>query len=92
MGARLLDIEGMTHCNVRLQDAARVLYGQGALYRWTATALEDRFARMESSDPDVTTYFGSALEFMDPDGSWTKAFYECDWNSETGEIIDVRTR
>ena len=93
LAARLLDIEGMTHCNVRLQDAARVLYREGALYRWTATEIEERFGRMLSDDPgrDIT-YFGSALEFMDPDGTWTKAFYECDWNSETGEIVDVRVR
>ena len=92
LGARLLDIEGMTHCNVSLQAAARLIYAEGALHRWKATGLEDRFARMESSDQDVTTYFGNALEFMDPDGRWTKAFYECDWNNETGEVVDVRTR
>ena len=92
LASRVLDLEGMTHCNVRLQDAARVLYRDGALYRWTATELEERFGRMLSDDPDVTTYFGNALEFMNPDGTWTKAFYECDWNSETGEIVDVRVQ
>ena len=92
LAARLLDIEGMTHCNIRLQDAARVLYSDGALYRWTTTELEERFGQMESSNLDVTTYFGSAIEFMNPDGTWIRTFYQCDWNHETGEIIDVRTR
>ena len=29
---------------------------------------------------------------MNPDGDMDQGpFYECDWNSETGEIVDVRT-
>ena len=54
--------------------------------------MEERFGRLTSGDPDVTTYFGNALEFMNPDGTWVRTFYECDWNSETGEIVDVRAR
>lgn len=89
----LADIEGMTHCNVRLQEAARAAADVvDGLYRWTETELEERFGRMRSDDPNVTTYFGNAIEFRDEDGSWVPAWYECDWDGETAEIVDVRVR
>ena len=92
LAARLADVEARTACNVRLGDAARTLYHAGALYRWTETDLEARFGRRQSTNPGILVYFGNALEFMDEDGSWVRAFYECDWNTETGEVVDVRTR
>ena len=88
----LADIEAMTHCNVRLSDAARVLYGAGNLYRWTETDLQARFTeKRPTGDPDLATYVGDAIEFQDEDGSWVRAIYECDFNAESGEIVDVRT-
>lgn len=92
LAARLADAEARAACNVRLTDAARVLFYQGAVHRWTETDLEARFGRRLSADPDVLVYFGNALEFMNEDGSWVRAFYECDWNTETGEIVDVRVQ
>ncbi len=92
LAARLADVEARTACNVRLGDAARTLYHAGALYRWTETDLEARFGRRQSNDPGIWVYFGNALEFMNEDGSWVRAFYECDWNTETGEIVDVRVQ
>ena len=50
----LIDIEGMTHCNVRLQDAARVLYRDGALYRWTATETRRAVSRTDAVGRFVT--------------------------------------
>ena len=80
----------MTECNIRLSDAARVMYRAGALYRWTETALEARFPEQRSTGA-VTVYIGDALEFLDEDGSWVRAVYECDYDHHAGEVADVRS-
>ena len=65
----------------------------GAAFRWTETRIEARFTeRRSTGDSDVISYVGDAIEFMDEDGSWIRASYECDWNHETGEIVNVRTQ
>ena len=86
-----MDADGMGMCNIRLSDAARAVYGAGGLYRWTETQLEARFPRKRPAGGDVTTYIGDAIEFMDEDGSWLRAVYECDYDHDAGEIVDVRT-
>ena len=87
-----LDAEAMVTCQTLIQDTVRTLRNQGASYRWTTIELNERFGRRLSNDPDVLVYFGSALEFMGESGEWVRAFYECDWNTETGEVVDVRAR
>ena len=88
MGSRLADIEARTVCNARLTDAATTLFYAGARHRWTVPDAETRFSEKWFTDvPNVTTYMGSALEFMNPDGSWTRTIYECDWNSETARSL-----
>ena len=87
---RLADVLAMTDCNIRLQDAARVMFYAGALNRWTETALEARFPRKRSAGR-VTTYIGDAIEFMDEDRSWVRAVYECDYDHDAGEVADVRS-
>ena len=85
-------LDAMTACQTRLQDAARTIYGAGAVYRWTSPRLGDRFSDARRPSQDVRTVIGDAIEFRDEDGSWLRAIYECDFNHETGEVIDVRTR
>ena len=88
---RLMDADGMGMCNIRLQDAARAVYGAGGLYRWTETQLAARFPEKRSAGGDVVTYVGNAIEFRDEDGSWLRAVYECDYDHDAGEIVAVRT-
>ena len=85
-------MEGMIACQDRLQDAARVLYGAGAVYRWTSPRLGDRFSDARRPSQGVRTLIGDAIEFLDEDGSWLRAIYECDVSTETGQVVDVRTR
>lgn len=93
LSERMMTAEARGACNVRLSDAARFLVSQGAMYRWMSPDLDVRFpGRRETGDPDVVTYWGRALQFRDEDGSWVRATYECDFNHDTGEIVDVRTR
>ena len=77
-------------CNIRFQNSARSLFGSGQLYRWTEVALEARFPRKREAG-SVTTYIGEAIEFRDDDGSWLRAVYECDYDHDASEIVDVRT-
>ncbi|MCY4668861.1 MAG: hypothetical protein OXC29_12860 [Rhodococcus sp.] len=88
---QMLDAEAMTACQDVIQEAARDLYRQGGLYRWTQTALTARLSRRESKG-DATTYGGNALQVMNQNGEWAWAFYECDWSNRTREIVDVRVR
>lgn len=85
-------MEGMIVCQDRLQDAARVLYGAGAVYRWTSPRLGDRFSDARRPSQGVRTLIGDAIEFLNEDGSWLRAIYECDFRTETGQVVDVRTR
>ena len=89
---RMLDAEAKTYCQDQLQEAARSFRDQGGQYRWTTVDLNKRFGSRQSTDPDVVVYFGRALEVMGPDGTWTPAFYQCDWNTATEEIVDVHVR
>ena len=86
---RLLDADGMNMCSLNLQGRQRILYGEGALSRWTATGLAERFPRKRSTG-SVTTYVGDAIQFRDADGSWLNATYECDYDHDASEVVDVR--
>ena len=87
---RFMDADGRNMCNIRFQNSARSLFGSGQLYRWTEVALEARFPRKREAG-SVTTYIGDAIEFRDDDGSWLRAVYECDYDHDASEIVDVRT-
>ena len=91
---RMMDADGRGMCNLRLVEAARVSASQaGTLHRWRTTDLFERFPRRTpTANPDVITYGGSAVEFQDDDGSWIRASYECDYDHDAGEIVDVRVR
>ena len=92
LAERVADLSAMTDCNIRFQDSARILYAAGALFRWTETKLEERFTQKRSTgNPNVTTYLGDAIEFLDEDGTWIRATYECDYDAAAEEIVDVRT-
>ena len=86
---RLLDADGMNMCSLNLQTRQRILYGEVALSRWTTTELAARFPRKRSTG-SVTTYIGDAIQFRDDDGSWLNAIYECDYDHDAGEVVDVR--
>lgn len=89
----LADVEGMTNCNVRMSDAAQVLFREGDISRWTATSLDARFpVKRATDDPDVRTYGGDAIEFRVDRDIWLQAVYECDFDTESGEVVDVRTQ
>ncbi len=90
---RMMDADGKGMCNIRLADAARAITAtDGTLHRWTTTNLDARFPEKGSTtDPDVITYYGDAIEFMEDDGSWLRAVYGCDYDHDAGEVVRVRT-
>jgi hypothetical protein len=90
---RMMDADGKGMCNIRLQDTARAITAQsGTLHRWTTRYLDERFPeKSPTADPDVTTYYGNAIEFMEDDGSWLRMAYGCDYDHDAGEIVRVRT-
>lgn len=93
LAERLRRAEGSGACNTRLQEAVFDLADEGVMFRWTTVHLDIRFpGRRETSDPNVVTYWGRALQAMTANGDWEQTTYECDYNHETGEIVDVRTR
>lgn len=54
----------------------------------------DVFARTGRMPPggcgNVYTYFGYKLDLLGTDGSWDMATYDCDYDHDTGQIVDVR--
>ena len=89
----MMDADGKGMCSIRLQDTARAITAQtGTLHRWTTRHLDERFPeKSPTSDSDVITYYGNAIEFMEDDGSWLRMAYGCDYDHDTGEIVRVRT-
>ena len=81
---------GMIACRTRLRDAGRLLGLSGHGFRWASTALNVMFTDTRERG-DVATYSGAALEVQDSDGSWIPAGYECVYDHESGQIVDVRT-
>ena len=81
---------GMIACRTRLRDAGRLLGVSGHGFRWTSTALDVMFTDTDVS-ASVATYAGATLEVQDTDGNWVPASYECDYDHEIGQIVDVRT-
>ena len=61
--------------------------------RWTDGFLEPKLSRTRPANrPNVTTYIGDQAEFQNEYGAWTPVIYECDLNTVTGEVVDVRVR
>ena len=90
---RLRRAEGRGACNTRLQETVFDIADERVLFRWTTVHLDIRFpGRRETSNPDVVTYWGRALQLMTAAGTWEQTTYECDYNHRTGQIVDVRAR
>ncbi len=61
--------------------------------RWTDGFLEPKLSRTRPTNrPNVTTYIGDKAEFQNEYGAWMPVIYECDLNTVTGEVVDVRVR
>lgn len=88
---RMMDADGRGMCNLRLVAAARATTNEsGTLHRWTTIDLEGRFPEKRAVSDTVTAYLGNALEFMEDDGSWLRSVYECSYDHDAGEVVDVR--
>ena len=92
LAGRLDDVWARTNCNIRFQEQARAIFGQqGLLYRWTETDQDARFPdKRPTSNPNIVTYTGNALEVQVDGGAWLEAVYGCDWNTATEEIVGIR--
>lgn len=61
-------------------------------YEWTDGFLEPKFNRYRwmSRSSGIITYIGDKIKMQNGFGAWTFMTYECDFNTVSREIIDVR--
>lgn len=55
-------------------------------YRWS------KFGPGDGSGIGVVTYVGDKVKFQNRFGAWSPMVYECDYNPETQDVIDVRLK
>lgn len=62
--------------------------------RWTDGTLESKFSRFRwlNKDEGTLTFIGDKIEFQNGFGAYQKHIYECDYNPELQQVIEVRAR
>lgn len=62
--------------------------------RWTDRFLEPKFSHFRWLDKDraTVTFSGDKAEFQNGFGAYTTVTYECDFDQESNQVLDVRAR
>ena len=59
---------------------------------WTDGFLEPKFShyRLKAKDGGVVTFIGDKIKFQNGFGAWQNMIYECDLDTKTDNVLDVR--
>jgi|GEM_PF-5820603 len=77
--------------SVRCKQAIEQLAdGNSITYRWTDGMLDSKFSDYRLKRIGALTYLGDALEAQNGYGAWLKLRYECDFDVESGKVLDAR--
>lgn len=59
---------------------------------WTDGFLEPKFShyKMKEKDSGVVTFIGDKIKFQNGFGAWQNMIYECDLDTKTDNVLDVR--
>ncbi len=61
-------------------------------FEWTDGMLEPKFShfRWKNKDQAIVTYIGDKIKFQNGFGAWQNSIYECDYDTATESVLDVR--